>query len=758
MVRSGWPRLALVALVVAGLTALGALPVTRIYRGDLLTHLLLGAALAPVLVSLALRRLPAYPVAPVSVLVLGGYSLLAVRLAARSGDVPGSLPALWSDAARNGIPRLLTALIPVEPQPDTVLVPVAATWLAGLAAAELALRYQRVLAGYAPPTLLYAGDLVIVGPNARPQLWQPLLFAAVAVAGLAATGRPGAIALPELDPRVRLTLRLRLVSGAAAALAAIVALVFAVGPALAHRVAGAPTDLRRYVAPPQLDAQDENPLIRLSGWALNPDQRLFDADISAPGGRVRVRLAVLGDYDGVNWRVDGDYREAGRALPPVTGPGAAAGVGAAVRQSFRIDELDGRLLPAVPAPREVDGVRVAYDQATGTLIRPDGLASGLTYTVYSRQSTIDVNELPSADVPAGPAVSRYLELGAQPPPAMRRLADQLGADTADPYQKALAIADFLSQHYLLVGDAPSGHAYPNLNFFLFGPRNGGGQRGTTEQFAAAFAVLARMLGLPSRVVVGFQAAPGHSTVRGRDASAWPEILFTGLGWVPFDPLPRANASPRPVESDFQPKVDRSTHPPSDAPTISVSGPTPGTHRSAGPAAAAPAGVPAGPLAGAGAGLAGALLGLVLGVVLLRRAQRIRRLERGSPAERVVGAWREVLDGLRLAGRPAGAHLAATEVAGHAALAAGDRGHADRRTRVRLPAPPLADLAGLVNAVAFTRQATTDEQARLARARAVAYVRELRARRRWWRRLLWSIDPRPLRWARAGRDQPGRTRT
>ncbi|HKT03293.1 MAG TPA: hypothetical protein VJT31_27505, partial [Rugosimonospora sp.] len=76
--RHGWVRPGAVALVVAALTALAALPVGRIYRGDLLTELLLGAAVAPVLISLALRRLPAYPVAPVSALALGAYSLLAV--------------------------------------------------------------------------------------------------------------------------------------------------------------------------------------------------------------------------------------------------------------------------------------------------------------------------------------------------------------------------------------------------------------------------------------------------------------------------------------------------------------------------------------------------------------------------------------------------------------------------------------------------------------------------------------------------------
>jgi transglutaminase-like putative cysteine protease len=740
--RPGRVRLALVALAVAALTWLGAVPVTRIYHGGLPARLLLGAALGPVLVSLALRRLPAYPAAPVSVLALAGYSLLAVRLAAQSGAVPGALLPLWTDAARNGIPRLLTALIPVEPQPDTVFVPVVATWLAGLAAAEAALRYRRVLAGCAPPVLLYAAALVVVGPNARPVLWQPLLFAAVAATALAATGRPGAGAPPGLGRRGRLGLRLRLAAGGAAAMAAALALGLALGPALVHRVAGAPTDPRRYVAPPRLDARDENPLIRLSGWALNPDQPLFASDLTGTRDPVRVRLAVLSDYDGVNWLVDGDYREAGRALSAVTGPGTGDGTGRPVRQRIRIEELDGRLLPAVPAPREVDGVRVAYDQATGTLIRPDGLAAGVSYTVYSRQSTVEVNRLPEADVPAGPPVARYLELGATPPPAMSRLAEQLGADTADPYQRAQAVADFLGQHYRLVGDAPSGHAYPNLAFFLFGPRNAGGQRGTTEQFAASFAVLARMMGLPSRVVVGFQAAPGHTTVRGRDAFAWPEILFSGVGWVPFDPLPPPDTAPRPVENDFQPTVDRSALPPTQAPTIAVSGPAPGASRSPAGVAATGGGAPVGPLAAAGAGLVCALLGAVLVVGLLRRAQRTRRLARGSPAERVLGAWREVLDGLWLAGRPAAAHLTVTEVA-ERGVAAG-RSRRPHRAGSGLPPPSLSDLAALVNGVAFARQAITEEQARRAGAQAVAYTGELRARSRWWRRLLWSLDPRPLR--------------
>jgi transglutaminase-like putative cysteine protease len=737
-------RSALVPLAVAGLTVLATLPLARIYHGGLLSWLLLGAALIPVVISTALRRLPAYPVAPVSVLVLAGYTLLAVRLSAQAGQVPGSLPTLWLDAVRNGIPRVLTALIPIEPQPDTVLVPVVATWLAGLAAAELAVRGRHVLLGYAPPALLYLGALVLVGPNARPVLWQPLAFAGVAAVGLAATGRAGIGGVPDLSPAARMSLRLRLAAGSSAALVVVVALAVVVSPVLARRVSHAPTDPRRYVPPPSIDAQDENPLIRLSGWALNPTEKLFDTDIrtSVPAGDLRIRLAVLSDYDGVNWRVGGDYREAGRILPAVLGPGAPSQTGTPIRQTITIGELDGRLLPAAPVVHQIDGVRVAYDQATGTLIRPEGLTPGLSYTVQSRQSTVDTNLLGGADVPSGPTVARFLGLGpGTPPAALTDLAQQIGAGVAGAYQRAQSIEEFLADHYTLVNDAPSGHAYPNLTFFLFGPRNGGGQRGTSEQFAASFAVLARMLGLPSRVVVGFQARPGTGSVRGRDALAWPEILFSGVGWVPFDPLPKDNSTPQPLESQFHPRPSPSTPPPSVAPTISVSVPPQLPHHSPSPAAAAPVRLPPWLPGAVGGGLGGLVVLTLATIALLRRRLRRRRLYRGSPGHQVAGAWREVLDALRLAGRPAAAHLPATEVASWATRVVTPA----HEHRLRPAAPSLDELATLVNRAVYSGGEATEDDAYRARRQALAYVEELRARSPWWRRLLGWADPRPLRW-------------
>ncbi|MGI5519834.1 transglutaminaseTgpA domain-containing protein [Micromonospora sp. CA-259024] len=769
-------RAAVVPLALIGLTALAGVVLGRVYAGELLTWLVIGAAAGSVLVSVAARRLPSWLVAPVSVAAMAGWTLWSLRLAATRADLPGGLLEVTADAARNGIPRLLTAMIPVEPTPDTVLVPVVAAWLAGLAGAEVALRTGRVLLGYLPAAGLYAAALYVVGPNAEPALGATLVFVAVAAVGLAApartapsTGDPTA----GLTPRVRAAVRLRLATSAAFGVALVVGLVALLAPVVADQVDGRPVDPRRYVEPPQVQTLDENPLIRISGWALRPEQKLLDvstehAEARAPGdiapsngpstddgpatdddgGSVRIRLAVLSDYDGVTWRVGATYRNAGRILPAATPPRDSTVE--TVRQQIIVAELSGRLLPAVATPREVSGARVAYDPASGTLIRPEGLTPGLRYTVTSAEEHPDSNLLATANVPAGDEVARVLRVADGVPDPMRRLATQLAEENGAPFARASAIEQFLAEHYRVVADAPSGHAYPNLAFFLFGPRNGGGQEGTSEQFAAAFAVLGRLSGLPTRVVVGFRAS-GQGPVLAGDAYAWPEVLFDGLGWVAFDPLPRPNDEPRPVEEDFRPTPE--DPPPSEAPQPTAE-PTASPEPVAAPGGPPDTdGVPTGVLIAGGSGglllLVGALL---LTLLAMRRSLTRTRLVRGDPGQRIAGAWREVTDALRLAGRPVGDDLAATEVAGHARQALAEARDASGSgvavvEGATAPDATVDELAELLNRVGFAPGAATPDQAARAAELATDYVATLRAARPRWRRLLWSIHPSPLRRAR-----------
>jgi transglutaminase-like putative cysteine protease len=662
MVR--WLRAAVVPLALMILIGLSGVVLGRIYADVLLMQLVAGAAVGSVGVSVAARRLPSWAIAPLSVLLLAGYTLGALRIAANRAELAGPLPGIVTDALVNGIPRLLTAMIPVESTPDTVVVPVVAAWLAGLAGAEVAVRSGRVLLGCAPAAALYGGALYVVGPNAGTAGWPTLLFAGLVALALAVSARPPAgPSLSDVPPKTRAAVRGRALAGAAAGLVVLIGLIVAVGPWVGDRVSATPVDPRRYVEPPQVDSLDESPLNRISGWALAPEQKLLEVGPAVAGkGTMRLRLAVLPDYDGVTWRVGATYRNAGRVLP--SAPALPDVPLRKVTQDITVDGLTGRLLPVVPTPTGVDGVRVAYDPATGTLISPEGLRPGVRYTATSQAQEPDYNLLPSAESPSGDAVARFLTVGAGVPEPVGRLAEQLSDGNSGSFDRAAAIEEFLAEHYREVADAPSGHAYPNLQFFLFGPRDRGGQRGTSEQFAASFALLARLTGLPSRVVVGFDVAKTGGPVTGGDAIAWPEVLFDELGWVAFDPLPKSD-QPRPVEEDFTPKP--SPPPPSEPP------PAPDA-----PSASAPPVVAQAPVAGrsgppavlVATGASGSVLLVLIAaaatVVVLRRGLRRRRLGAGAPDERITGAWLEFTDALRLAGRPVPAHLAAGEAAAFAA--------------------------------------------------------------------------------------------
>jgi hypothetical protein len=231
------------------------------------------------------------------------------------------------------------------------------------------------------------------------------------------------------------------------------------------------------------------------------------------------------------------------------------------------------------------------------------------------------------------------------------------------------------------------------------------------------------------VVVGFRSATGRGTVRGGDALAWPEVLFDGVGWVPFDPLPKPDTPPEPADELDIPEPKESTPPPSEAPEPTLA-PTPSTVLAAPTATSAPTDdTPV--VVVLAVGPAALILAGLLAVLLARRSLRHRRLTRGSPAERLVGAWLEVGDALRLAGRPAPAHLSATELAAHAA-------------GIRSALPTLEPLVDLVNRNTFAAQPAGEAEAEAAARTATAYAGGLRAAQPWWRRLLWPIHPGPLR--------------
>ncbi|MGI9648622.1 MAG: transglutaminase domain-containing protein, partial [Acidimicrobiia bacterium] len=159
-------------------------------------------------------------------------------------------------------------------------------------------------------------------------------------------------------------------------------------------------------------------------------------------------------------------------------------------------------------------------------------------------------------VPA-PAVSlaepddldRYRDLPreADPTGGLRDLAERLTLGLETDYEKALALEHFFRDAELFrytTTIAPE-ERDSDLTDWLLNPLSPGHREGYCEQFSASMGVLARLLDIPTRTVLGFtpgevQQEDGSILVRDRNAHAWVEVWLPAQGWVRFDPTPRGD--------------------------------------------------------------------------------------------------------------------------------------------------------------------------------------------------------------------------
>ncbi|GAO72063.1 MULTISPECIES: DUF3488 and transglutaminase-like domain-containing protein [unclassified Comamonas] len=142
-----------------------------------------------------------------------------------------------------------------------------------------------------------------------------------------------------------------------------------------------------------------------------------------------------------------------------------------------------------------------------------------------------------------PELKRYLQLPAGSNPRTQALGEHLqaelraqpgaGADTDRLIASALQRLKTGGYTYTLEpGVVDSDHTADDFWF--------DSKQGFCEHIASAFAVLMRSMGVPARIVTGYQGGDRNSvdnywTVRNSDAHAWTEVWIAGRGWVRVDP-------------------------------------------------------------------------------------------------------------------------------------------------------------------------------------------------------------------------------
>lgn len=142
-------------------------------------------------------------------------------------------------------------------------------------------------------------------------------------------------------------------------------------------------------------------------------------------------------------------------------------------------------------------------------------------------------------------VERYLQLPDDFPDSIRRLADRLTRDQSNNFDKAVAITNYLRaeiEYNLEVPPPPSG--IDPIEWFLFTWKSG-----FCNYYASAEVLLLRAAGIPARMVTGYAPGEyqsgGYYQVRAKDAHAWPEAYFPGIGWVEFEPTASLDTIYRP---------------------------------------------------------------------------------------------------------------------------------------------------------------------------------------------------------------------
>jgi transglutaminase-like putative cysteine protease len=176
------------------------------------------------------------------------------------------------------------------------------------------------------------------------------------------------------------------------------------------------------------------------------------------------------------------------------------------------------------------------------------LRAGETYTARSSLSDVSIAQMREAGTNYPDWVKqRYLELPPEITPRTLQLAQEIAGKQITAFDKANAITEYLRsniQYSAVVPQLPQNQEL--VDWFLFDLK-----KGFCNYYATAEIVLLRSLGIPARLGVGYAqgerlANAAEYVIRQRDAHAWPEVYFPGVGWVEFEPTAGQPDLARPI--------------------------------------------------------------------------------------------------------------------------------------------------------------------------------------------------------------------
>ncbi len=626
-----------------------------------------GAALASAGLAILVRRAGLGLIVSALVSMAALLALLVRRFApgtGRFGVMPtGETLEVWRELVRAGAEEFSSVRAPVEATDPFLAAAMVATWvmawLTDWGANRLRLAFEPVL----PAGLLFAFSSIL-GSGAYRRSSTLLFLGAVMIWAL--TQRHIGLSRHEVwlaeDRRRGLAAVTR--SGVAVAMVATL-LGVTVGARLPGAEASELIDWRTRTEGPR---RVVSPFVNLENRLVsNDDSVLFRVTADEPS---YWRLAGLDSFVDNTWTVTDDFVVSEGRLP---GELPRLGETKTLAQQFEIVNLAEIWLPAAYAPAVLTDANVeatwSAETASLTVSQASEDADGATYQVESVVPVYSAAELSAAPdtVPADIA-ERYLALPDDLSPEVARQAEAVTAGATSRYDQMLRLQNWFQTFDYSLSLGPRGD--DPIETFL------AERVGFCQQFSGTFALMARQLGAPARVAVGFTwgdpvdpATLADSSLDGaggttyeitsRHTHAWPEVWFEGLGWVAFEPTPTRGAPDAPY-TNLAPRQDSLVEPETDPGTSTTTTPTVPSDSSTVPSFLDPAAVD--PSTGSPVAaddettsffvpwpvpvIIGLAAAWAVAVPALRRRRWRRRRERASgPLERIEVAWAEATEEL-----------------------------------------------------------------------------------------------------------------
>ena len=290
-----------------------------------------------------------------------------------------------------------------------------------------------------------------------------------------------------------------------------------------------------------------NPLVSLQNNLNQPENReVMSYRTNAGVQDLYLRILALDQFNGNEWRASTRrLKDVPKRLP--NPPGLSPDV-AVTEISTNISASASYRQTYLPLPYPATEVRLdgrwRFEPEGRTLVGDEGeTTGGAQYGVSSLVVQPTADQLAGAGPAPAALLREYTQVPGSLPKVVKETAEEVTRGSSNAYERAVKLQNYFAAEGGFTYDTSvsSGTGSAAIGRFLTN------RRGFCVHFSFTMAAMARTLGIPARVAVGFTPGTAQSdgsvSVGLRDAHAWPELYFEGVGWTRFEPTPTRGSAP-----------------------------------------------------------------------------------------------------------------------------------------------------------------------------------------------------------------------